>query len=186
MDENLTKLRRFYDVKKIYRYNTVDSRKESVAEHSWSSLVLCDYFLSLSDLKLDKLKVYELLMYHDVVELISGDVVLHPNNDSQGQHNREMHALTQLAKELPSSFSSKVIALAKEFLEQKTLEAQFARAIEQLDAEFHEMDHPEDWDEWTEEFLRQKKEHLFKPFPELSHAFEQIVEYDRKEGFFKR
>lgn len=76
--------------------------------------------------------------------------------------------------------------LFHEFESCKTKEARFAKAIDALDAEIHEMDYKEDWKGWTEEFLRRKKGHLFEEFPELKDAFEKIMKYMKKEGFFNQ
>ena len=44
MDE-IHKLRLFNKLKSVCRYNTVDNRKESSAEHSWSCLIIVDFFI---------------------------------------------------------------------------------------------------------------------------------------------
>ena len=60
--EDLQKLRKLYHLKNVERANTVKDRKESSAEHSWSCLILADYFLTkMQNHHLDRLKVYELL-----------------------------------------------------------------------------------------------------------------------------
>ena len=69
-----TKLRKFNELKSVYRTNSVGGRHESSAEHSWSCLILADYFLNLTKKKIDRLKVYDILIYHDVVEIETGDV----------------------------------------------------------------------------------------------------------------
>lgn len=64
---NIHKLRKLYQLKRVERANSVSLRRESSAEHSWSCLILADYFLSqMQNSKLDRLKVYELLMYTKV------------------------------------------------------------------------------------------------------------------------
>jgi hypothetical protein len=42
--ENINKLRKFYQLKHVERTAPVGERKESSAEHSWSALILADYF----------------------------------------------------------------------------------------------------------------------------------------------
>lgn len=44
--EDIHKLRVFNRLKTVYRRNSVGNRKESSAEHSWSCLILADFFLS--------------------------------------------------------------------------------------------------------------------------------------------
>ncbi len=76
--EEINKLKIFNKLKTITRSSSVDNRKESTAEHTWSALVLADFFLTKTNTKLNRLKVYELLMYHDVAEIYAGDTPLHP------------------------------------------------------------------------------------------------------------
>ncbi len=184
---SLQKIRTFYQLKTIERANSVGKRKESPAEHSWSCLILADYFLSImKDKTLNRLKVYELLMYHDVVEIEAGDINILEDHKRKDKKEKEIQAAKILQKQLPKALSQKFIDLFNEYEEGKTTEAKFARAIDALDAEIHELDYKDDWKGWTEEFLRKKKEHLFIDFPELKALFEESVAFCRKEGYFEQ
>ena len=119
----LDKLRIFYRLKSVYRFNSVEKRKESSAEHSWSCLVLADYFLGMIKQKLDKTKVYELLIYHDLVEIYAGDVNILDTEKRKYKKANEHKASLRLKEELPKPINSKFLALFSEFEEQKTLEA---------------------------------------------------------------
>lgn len=60
--KEINKLKKFYELKNVERACSVTGRKESSAEHSWSCLILADYFLSvMKNHQLDRLKVYEIL-----------------------------------------------------------------------------------------------------------------------------
>lgn len=72
--KDLNPVRYFYKLKSVNRHNSQGSRKESSAEHAWSCLILADYFMEKVKQKLDRVKVYEMLLYHDVVEIKTGDV----------------------------------------------------------------------------------------------------------------
>ena len=184
--EEINKLRKLYQLKNISRANSVLDRKESSAEHSWSCLILADYFLSTFKFKLDRLKVYELLMYHDVVEIETGDVNLINVKSHQKKKESELKALHSLEKKTPARLGKKLGSLFMEFEEQQTPEARFAKAIDALDAEIHEMDYKQDWKGWTEEFLRKHKEPLFKEFPEIKEMFEKTTKFARDNGYFKQ
>lgn len=181
---DLNKLRYFYRLKSVDRNNSQGSRKESSAEHTWSCLVLADYFLGKVKQKLDRVKVYEMLMYHDVVEIEEGDVDLLDQERRTEKKTKELKAAELIIKKIPPSLSDKYLTLFQEYEEQKTLEARFCKAIDALDAEVHEMDYKQDWKGWTEEFLRSKKEPLFVNFPEIQAFFEETVKHARKEGYF--
>jgi putative hydrolases of HD superfamily len=182
--EEILRLRVINRLKEVERFGSVGKRKESAAEHSWSCLVLADYFLSKTKSKIDRLKVYELLMYHDMVEIETGDIPLHPSRPRNKLAADEIEAAEKLGRKLPKQFSEKFIQLFAEFLEQKTIEARFAKAVDQIESELHEVDQKPDWKGWTEEFLRAHKEKYVKEFPEISEAFEEITKFVRKEGYF--
>lgn len=183
--EEVNRIRKLYHLKNVERTTSVGSRKESTAEHTWSSMILADYFLSkMNDTTLDKTKVYELLMYHDLVEIECGDVCVSKVEERKNKKEIEMKAMHTLKDQIPSALKEKFVALFTEFEEQKTKKARFAKAVEQLDAELHEMDYKEDWKGWTEEFLRSAKEHYFEEFPALKEIFEKTTTYARENGYF--
>lgn len=78
MIDDINKFRLFNKLKSVYRFSSVDNRKESTAEHTWSAMILADFFLTKTEIKLDRLKIYELLMYHDVAEIYARDTPFIP------------------------------------------------------------------------------------------------------------
>ena len=168
---------------------------ESSAEHSWGALILADFFLSTmesmeadkvtSTAKIDRFKVYELLMYHDVVEIETGDLPIHPDLSHRNKKRNEHIAAKVLSEKLPTVLVQKYLTLFAEFQDQKTVESRFAKAVEALEADIHELDYKEDWKGWTEEFLRQEKEHLFNEFPLMKKCFDELVVYLKENGFFE-
>jgi putative hydrolase of HD superfamily len=188
----LDKFRIIYKLDSIYRFASVDDRHESTAEHTWSTLILADYILNSSDkqaLKIDRLKVYELLMYHDLVEIYSGDTPLDPKNKSDkvtNQIKRENIAFKRLVKELPEALTNKYKLLRDEYENMKTVESRFAKAIDKLDACLHEMDYKKDWIGWSEKFLRDKTSEYFTEFPLIMEIFEEFLKYANENGFFNQ
>jgi putative hydrolases of HD superfamily len=173
-------------LKKTYRFSSVGNRKESAAEHSWSCLVIADYFLPKIKRKINRQRVYELLIYHDLAEIESQEMTLGPNLTRKGSGSREERAAQKLQKELPGEIAKRFAKMSDEFRKQKTIESKFARAIEQLDAQIHGLDHKEDWKGWNEKFLRESKGKYFENFPELKTTFETIVEYLAKNGYLEK
>ncbi|MFH1065480.1 MAG: HD domain-containing protein [Nanoarchaeota archaeon] len=184
--EEINKLRKLYKLKNVERMNSVGKRKESSAEHSWSCLILADYFLSKGNINVDRLKVYEMLIWHDIIEIEAGDSPLHPGCNHEGKAGKEMQAMKKIEKDMPVPLGKKAALLFKEFEECETMEARFAKAVDQLDAEIHEMDYKDDWKGWTKEFLIEKKGKYFEPFPELKESFEKILEDMEREGYFSQ
>jgi len=189
MNNDLNKFRIFNKLKTVYRFAEAGLRKESSAAHSWGAMILADFYITKmekdgSNIKLDRLKVYELLMYHDLVEIETGDIPLMPDLSHRNKSKNEHVASLVLAKKLPDILAKKYLTLFSEFQNQKTVEACFAKAVEAIEADIHELDYKEDWKGWTEAFLKQEKEHLFGEFPELKSSFEELVVYLRENGYF--
>tara|TARA_Y100000310_G_C20629036_1_gene787575 strand:- start:1153 stop:1713 length:561 start_codon:yes stop_codon:yes gene_type:complete len=185
--ETINKLRKLYKLKEVERNSPVGKRKESSAEHSWSCLILADYFMSIMKTKLDRLKVYELLMYHDVVEIESGDICISKVEERKNKKEIEMKAMKKLKDDFPEPIKEKAWKLFIEFEEEKTKEARFAKAIDSLDAEIHFLDHREWWKGWTAEMVRELKPwHLVKEFSEIEEAYEKCLAFAKKEGYFNQ
>ena len=115
----LEKLYEFYKLKTIKRETEIENnnrRKESSAEHSWSCLILADYFLEqMSKLKLNKLKIYELLIYHDIVEIETGDTGLHKKEERKSKKEIEKKGAKILSKRLPNILSKRFLKLFNEY-----------------------------------------------------------------------
>ena len=182
--KDINKFRTFNKLKSVSRLNSVGVRKESSSEHSWSCLLLADFFLSKMNLNLDRLKVYELLMYHDVLEIELGDTPLHPNINKKSNNKIENHGIKILNRQLPYPLNNKFLKLFKEFKEQKTREAKFAKLIDSLDPIIHEMDYKKDWKGWYIGFFIREKSKYFKDFPSLVPVFNEILNYLIKNNYF--
>ncbi len=184
--EDILKFNTFNDLKKVYRNNSVDERKESTAEHTWSSLMLADYFLEIEDLVIDRLKIYELIMYHDIIEIETGDIPVSPEIDIAYKKLIENNAIAPLKKRLPTPLGEKFVNLFNEFEENKTLEAKFSNAVDKFDAIIHQLNNKEDWKLWTKEFLIEAKEKHFLQFPSIHNKFKEVVKYLEKEKYFEQ
>ena len=189
MDEIL-KFKVFNKLKSVYRFCSLDDRKESTAEHSWACIILADYLLSSYDFNLDRLKVYELLMYHDVVEIKTGDLPFHPDQkylDARAnKKHMEFEAAKVLNNELPNVLKDKYYALFIEFEENKTKEAKFAKIVDFLEAQIHELDYKKDWKGWTKEFLIDKRLKYFNEFPKLKQLYLEMMDYLEENGYFNQ
>ena len=183
---DLSKFRTLYKLKSVYRFNSQENRKESTAEHTWSTLMLADYILTIAKLKLDRLKVYELIMYHDIVEIEAGDIPIHHEEKRKNKTENERKALKTLKSKLPEEVAKKLEKFHKEFEESITPEAKFARAIDKLDATIHEMDYKDDWKGWNEAMLRRYNEKYMKEFSITEKIFEEIVVLVKKKEYFTK
>jgi putative hydrolases of HD superfamily len=180
----INKLRKLYQLKNVERVGKVKERQESPAEHSWSSLILADYVINNFKIDIDRLKVFELLMYHDIVEIEAGDVAIHHEKERENKKEEEEKAFQILKKDFPLALKDKFEQLFNEFENQQTKEAKFAKAIDNFDALVHELDYKEDWKGWTEEMVRKYHGKAIDVVPELKELFEKLIDYCKDKGYF--
>lgn len=185
MDE-IQELRRIYALKRVERQNHVKDRHESAAEHSWSCLILADFFIQRIQQKVKRLKVYELLIYHDLVEIETEDEALHPAKVKTDRSESELKAAGELRTQLPKPIGEKFWECYKEFSEQKTLEAKFARAIDVFDAVITGLDSKKYWKGWTREFIIANKGKYLEEFPEINESLRKVLDYAERENYFNQ
>lgn len=142
--DEMRRLRKFYALKGVIRYRgTRDGaiHAESVAEHLFGMQILSHYFLLLEDPNhlLDWGRISELILYHEIGEIETGDILFHRKFDA---HRLEEHeAAKRVAAELPASLSEVALARFLEFEECKTDEARFVDAIDKIEPIFELFEH---------------------------------------------
>lgn len=182
----IQKFRTLNKLKSVYRSGSIKERHESSAEHSWSCLILADFFLSNNQLKIDKLKIYDLLIYHDIVEIEAGDIPAHLIKQRKNKEEKELQAAKKLQKKLPNKINNKFMNLFIEFEEQKTLESKFAKAIDVLDPLINQLDNKDNkWKRLPKKTLIERKLKYFKDFPEIEKVFFEIIEFAEKNNYYK-
>lgn len=130
-------------LKEVERYGEVQGRRESVAEHVFSSLVLARVLLPRVSAELDEGRVMLLMLYHDLVESEAGDVfILHEDGSKVA---REDAAARSIYESLPGGVREEFWSCWREFCGQSSLEARFVKAVDHLDPVFHSLEQPELW-----------------------------------------
>ncbi len=183
--QELDKIRFILKLKEVNRFSQVGNRNESSAEHSWSCILLAEYFLKKTKLEINELQVLKLLAYHDMVEIISGDIhILERDN----RKIPEAEGAKILKTKLPDAIKDEYYNLFIEFEAEKTIEAKFAKAIDKLESVLHMMDYKENWkkENWTEKMLRDHKEKYLESIPEIHSFFNELIEYLKKEDYLKK
>jgi putative hydrolase of HD superfamily len=173
-----------YKLKTVSRNTEVGDRHENDAEHTYSCLFISQFFLKKVSEQLDELKVFKLLLYHDLVEAYAGDVfTMHKKDDEK--HDREVAAAKKLRGTLPKEIAEEFYACFMEYETKGTREALFARAIDGFDPIFNGWNQPDVWtkNNFTEEGLRAFKMPKLKAFPELVEYFEHLVLLLKEKGF---
>jgi len=173
----------YYDSKEDINYK----RKETVAEHIYSSQKLADFFIlnEKEFLKLDKLKILELLMYHDDIEILTQDTCISQEEKRKIKSIEETLLIPILSNKYPNIQKDKLLILDKEYRENITMESKFANAIDKMDALVHELQYPADWKfKW---FTEENVIKWFQPSFEYSQTFmkyfQLILEFLRENDY---
>ncbi|MCX6945251.1 MAG: HD domain-containing protein [Opitutales bacterium] len=122
-------------LKEIFRQtiNTQSRRAENDAEHSWH-LCLCVIVLAehANSPSLDVLRVLQMVIVHDLVEIDAGDTFAYDTAAMAGQHEREARAADRIFGLLPPDQSQRFRALWDEFEAKQTAESRFATAVDRF------------------------------------------------------
>jgi putative hydrolase of HD superfamily len=122
-------------LKEIFRqtHNLQSRRAENDAEHSWH-LCLCVIVLAehANVPNLDVLRVLQMVIVHDLVEIDAGDTFAYDVAAMADQHARESVAADRIFGLLPPDQGSAFRALWEEFEAKETAEAKFATAVDRF------------------------------------------------------
>jgi putative hydrolases of HD superfamily len=176
-----------YRLKEIYRSCHVLGRNESSAEHSWGSMILADYFISKMKAKLNRERVMDILLYHDLVEIEAGDTYVHDKEALKTKEKREKAGLAKLKKKMPGILVKRYISLYKEYKACKTDEAKFANAIDKLDPIIHSLEKSQSWMEWdlSEGDIREVKEKHLIYSKDFMNILNELLGYLKHENLIK-
>lgn len=121
-------------LKAVARQNRLvdGSRNENTAEHSWHvamfALVLAPHAPGI-----DPVRVMQMLLVHDIVEIDAGDVPFHqPGKDLSAIAAAEDAAAARLFGLLPEEDAARLRALWDEFEAAETPDARFAKGIDRM------------------------------------------------------
>jgi putative hydrolase of HD superfamily len=122
-------------LKEVFRQtiNTTSRRAENDAEHSWH-LCLCVIVLAehANHPGIDLLRVLQMLIVHDLVEIDAGDTFAYDVAAMATQHAREAAAARRIFGLLPEDQGRDFHALWDEFEARQTPESRFAAALDRF------------------------------------------------------
>ena len=116
-------------------WNVLKERLESVAEHTFSAMILAQGMHSVFDYRnIDINKVMQMLLIHDLGEKFIGDIPeFDPRKDNKKE--RELLAFKEIVSSLPNK--EEIVDLFIEFTEMKTPEAIYANLCDKLDCDIN-------------------------------------------------
>jgi putative hydrolase of HD superfamily len=121
-------------LKRVLRQNHVldGSRRENTAEHSWHlamlGLVLCDR----AGQPVDRARVIEMLLLHDIVEIDAGDTFAYDEAGHTDKAVKETAAADRLFGLLPPDLGARLRGVWDDFEAGETPEARLARGLDRL------------------------------------------------------
>lgn len=120
--------------KEVFRqsYLCDGSRRENDAEHAWHMGIMALILREYSNEDVDLLKVIEMLLIHDIVEIDAGDTYAYDTEGLKSQAEREAKAAERIFGMLPEDQRDWMFELFHEFEEGNTPEARFARSLDNV------------------------------------------------------
>lgn len=150
-------------LKDTTRHCTTSKRRtESVAEHSWRislmAMMLRDEFPDV-----DTNRVTEMCLVHDLGECFTGDIPTFEKTDED--RDKEDSLLYSWIMKQPQKESKRLKELFVELNEQKTKEAQIAKALDKLEALIQHNESP--LDTWSDNEFELNKTYAFNTVEEF-------------------
>lgn len=173
--------------KSVYRgaYLTDHSRNESDADHVWHLCMFAMLLREESASAPDPLRVFELCLVHDLVEIYAGDTWAYDREGYTDKKEREERAAEELFTLLPEDLAGRLRELWNEFEEGQTEAARFAQAMDRLQGFAQNVfGGGRVWRERgvVEAETRERVEEGIAFDPSLTAVFELLYERARREG----
>ena len=121
-------------LKSVVRQNYLadGSRRENTAEHSWHVTLMAMILSEHAAEPVDRARVLELLLVHDLVEIDAGDTFAYDSVGEQSKAAREQAAAERIFGLLPAAQAERLRAAWDEYEASETPEARFALSLDRL------------------------------------------------------
>lgn len=135
LDRQITFILELDKLKHVLRQSILldKSRRENDTEHSWHLAMMAVVLREYAAEDVDLLRVMEMVLVHDIVEIDAGDTFLYDQTANQDKHKRELAAADRIFNLLPPDQAGKIRALWEEFESGDTPASRFARALDRLE-----------------------------------------------------
>lgn len=134
LEQQIAFIERLDQLKRVLRHNLVmdESRRENSAEHSWHAATMVMVLSEYAPQAMDQVRVQQMLLLHDVVEIVAGDTFCFDIEGNKDKDERERRAADQIFGLLPSDQNRQMRALWDEFEAGITVEARFANSLDRF------------------------------------------------------
>lgn len=177
--------------KNIFRQTHLSGhgRNENDAEHAWHMAVMAYLLQEYANEPVDIAKVMLMCLTHDVVEIDAGDTYAYDAEGLKTQKSRENAAKERIYSLLPEDQKTALQGLFDEFEENRTAEARFAHAMDNLQPLL--LNNSNNGGDWREHgvtaeqvYERQKKTKLGSE--KLFEVTDQIIRNNIQKGNLKK
>lgn len=184
-------LEAFKQIERTIPSFTGSKKRENDAEHSYELAMLAWYLIDAKKLKLDKTKVFQYALCHDLVEVHAGDTWFFSTDkkEIEGKILREKKAAIKLKKDFPAFESMHEMLHAYE--ERKDKESKFVYALDKIHPVIKVyLDSGNSWKKRKVSFEmlvnnKREKVNVSKEVEEIFEELVKILRKDRKKLFNK-
>lgn len=140
--DEINKFHYMFSMDTVIRHNL--DRKESfqtqsVSEHIFNMITLMQYFLPLEDVygEMDYQKITQMILWHDIGEIETGDYVTHEKTEDIEQAEIKAHRTAIL--KCPNILQSLIQQRLKEYENCESRESKFVNALDKLEGTLNPM-----------------------------------------------
>jgi putative hydrolase of HD superfamily len=131
---------------------TSKGRKESVAEHSWRTVLIAVLLKNHLNRNLDWERLLSMIVVHDLAEARTGDTPIFEIEAREQKKQKERVAMVELHRMLPKRTGTWIFELWQEFEANETSEAKIANALDKLEAQVqHNEADLKSWIDWEKQ-----------------------------------
>ena len=175
-------------LKTILRQNYLadGSRRENTAEHSWHVTLMAMILNEHAAEPVDRARVLELLLVHDLVEIDAGDTFAYDSAGEQTKAAREQAAAERIFGLLPAAQAEQLRAAWDEYEASETPEARFALSLDRLMPMIHNsLTEGRAWqvNGVTADKVRHRAESISRGAPALGELAARLIESSVAAGF---
>ena len=175
-------------LKTVLRQNyLVDgSRRENTAEHSWHVTLMAMVLSEHAAAPVDRARVLELLLVHDLVEIDAGDTFAYDSQGSETKLAREQAAAERIFGLLPEAQARQLRELWDEYESAQTAEARFALSLDRLMPMLHNaLSEGRAWraNGVIADKVRQRAESITRGSPALGALARELIESSVAAGY---
>lgn len=162
------------------------SRRENSAEHSWYLALMAIVLAEHAAEPVDLLRVLQLVVVHDLVEIDAGDTFLYDDEGRATKDERERAAADRLFALLPEPQAAQLRDLWDEYAARATPEARFAKALDRLAPLM--LNHTTGGGGWRDHDItagdvRLRNPSIAEAAPELQRVVDHLIDDAVAEGF---